>query len=571
MKSLIITLFAYATLLHAEKQQIPFYYDAKVDSMRSIQVIQPVEALKIGFQILQTTPRHPVSQTIAMTRKSLGNILNIQGFSSQALEYYVKALNDYVFLDDSIAVGWMYIEIGNVYFHRGFFKDAEEKYQKAFQVFKKIDLQTGVATVLNNLALISLERSELDSASNYFLQSLKERIQLDNPLLIAHSYLYLGEIYLIRDSVQIAQNYFYKAQEIGITADTLNLIGRSHESLGEVFLQMNQDSIAMGHFRLAESDFIINTNVVYLVHLYQRLAAYYVTKDKNDSALVNLNRAVFLAEKHNLSKDKMIILEQLIHLQKKAGNRDELISLYEELDSLRIGFYQSEKKQVLFKSEIQLELSAQNRKLAEKEARLRITRRERNFSVIAGLFLALFIWLLYRRFKQNKMIHLQELKIERLKAKQREDKIVIMKKELVIKATYIQQKSDLIGLITKDLKYNISLLKSSEDRRQFNQLVLSLEETQKSEDHWQEFEKQFTATYPGYFKILVIQNSSLTTMDLKMCAYLKMNMNTKEIASLTGLSVRSIESRRFRLRKKLGLNNGRNLFNYFNSLDNSNN
>ena len=50
------------------------------------------------------------------------------------------------------------------------------------------------------------------------------------------------------------------------------------------------------------------------------------------------------------------------------------------------------------------------------------------------------------------------------------------------------------------------------------------------------------------------QYSGLRTADIKLCCYLKMSMNTKEIARVTGLSVRAVENKRYRLRKKLNLN-----------------
>ena len=50
---------------------------------------------------------------------------------------------------------------------------------------------------------------------------------------------------------------------------------------------------------------------------------------------------------------------------------------------------------------------------------------------------------------------------------------------------------------------------------------------------------------------LTAKYSDLRSGDIKLCCYLKMNMNTKDIAQITGLSVRAIENKRYRLRKKL--------------------
>ena len=73
------------------------------------------------------------------------------------------------------------------------------------------------------------------------------------------------------------------------------------------------------------------------------------------------------------------------------------------------------------------------------------------------------------------------------------------------------------------------------------------------------YSDQFNAAYPGYLEYLTRTFSDLTTADLKLCTFLRMNLNTKEMAEIMGLSVRSVESRRYRLRKKLDLSKDEDL------------
>ena len=70
---------------------------------------------------------------------------------------------------------------------------------------------------------------------------------------------------------------------------------------------------------------------------------------------------------------------------------------------------------------------------------------------------------------------------------------------------------------------------------------------------WDQFQLQFSLAYPNFVEDLSMQYTGLRTADIKLCCYLKMSMNTKEIAGVTGLSVRAIENKRYRLRKKLSL------------------
>lgn len=76
---------------------------------------------------------------------------------------------------------------------------------------------------------------------------------------------------------------------------------------------------------------------------------------------------------------------------------------------------------------------------------------------------------------------------------------------------------------------------------------------------WQQFEENFDIVYDDFLKRLGEQYPQLTVSDKKMCAYLKMDLSSKEIAPLLNLTVRSVEMTRYRLRKKLGLSRENNL------------
>jgi DNA-binding CsgD family transcriptional regulator len=97
-------------------------------------------------------------------------------------------------------------------------------------------------------------------------------------------------------------------------------------------------------------------------------------------------------------------------------------------------------------------------------------------------------------------------------------------------------------------------------------LKSKLEDATSGNTSWEEFQSHFNKTYPGFLDELTKLNNSLTISDLRLCAYLKAGQTTKEIAQLTGLSVRSIESRRYRLRKKLNLNRVSSLYKFINQI-----
>ena len=83
-----------------------------------------------------------------------------------------------------------------------------------------------------------------------------------------------------------------------------------------------------------------------------------------------------------------------------------------------------------------------------------------------------------------------------------------------------------------------------------------------SDDDWDTFETNFDRAHQDFFNRLKIQFPDLTPGDIKLCAYLKMNLSSKEIAHLLNISIRSVEVHRYRIRKKLRLHSSDNLVEY---------
>jgi FixJ family two-component response regulator len=80
------------------------------------------------------------------------------------------------------------------------------------------------------------------------------------------------------------------------------------------------------------------------------------------------------------------------------------------------------------------------------------------------------------------------------------------------------------------------------------------------------FETYFDEVHEDFFKRLTEKFPTLTPREQKLCAYIKMNIATKEIATLQNISTRGVEISRYRLRKKLGIDRDANLGTYISGI-----
>jgi len=133
-------------------------------------------------------------------------------------------------------------------------------------------------------------------------------------------------------------------------------------------------------------------------------------------------------------------------------------------------------------------------------------------------------------------------------------------KELTALALQIVEKNEFLA----DLREEITPAVSSSTEA--NRLINRINEHIQSDQDWETFEDQFKKVHSEFLQKLAGKFPDVTPTELKICALMKLNLSSKEIANLFCLSIRTVENHRQRIRKKLGLTNEDNLVSYLSSL-----
>ncbi len=135
------------------------------------------------------------------------------------------------------------------------------------------------------------------------------------------------------------------------------------------------------------------------------------------------------------------------------------------------------------------------------------------------------------------------------------DEVASKNRVLATKALILSEKETLIaGLIQQFRQIDTNSKNRSAIQNIVNNLKINL-----SNNSWLEFEKHFNEVHTQFYSILGTKYPDLTANDRKLCAFLKLNLSTKEIALITGKTLNTIDVGRSRLRKKIGLTNEENL------------
>ena len=543
--------------------------DAIRDSINAIKFVNPIEAEKFAFEILEKYPDKKPNRVRAATFAALGHIYHIKGLTGPTLDYFAQSEQMFTEVLGSVP-RWLQIDIGNIYFAQGLYGKAEESYQESFNNFsaltesedilinprRRSDRLQGMAVCKNNLAMIAEEKGDYDKAQQFFIEGLgyrRTRMQFND---LAHSYLHLANLGLAKNDFSMVTAYCDSAemmvsklfntdiQQFGASEENKNrYLGMSKQFQAELYFKKGNKSQMYDLFKQAEAYY--EDLPIELTELLQKRANLSIDLSDFEAAILSIDKGLKIAEDQGLSRQKEQFLETKMAVLKENGDEEGMLKTNEQLLLINQEKVSSQNRNLL----INMELREQLRK--NEEAIKEANEQRRQLIILALVGLIIFVLIAstirnqYITAEQQKIIAEQSKLVAELELKTAE-------RELRYVSTSIIEKNEMIESIKKDINYASKFLSDSDSKYLLNPLRSKLKDATGSTD-WDEFQKHFNKSYPGFLEKLASLNKSLTIPDLRICAYLRSGQTTKEIAQMTGLSVRSIESRRYRLRKKLDL------------------
>jgi AraC family chitin signaling transcriptional activator len=163
--------------------------------------------------------------------------------------------------------------------------------------------------------------------------------------------------------------------------------------------------------------------------------------------------------------------------------------------------------------------------------------------------------------ENNRLLEVKELENEheimRVRNEQLSQDVDIKSRELAVSAMNLNNKNELLAFIKDDLNKT-----DSDNNKSLKSVISTINKNITGNDSWSIFKEAFENTDKDFLKKVKLAHPSLTPSDLRLCAYLRLNLSSKEIAPLLNISVRSVEIKRYRLRKKMDLSHEHGLVEY---------
>lgn len=479
----------------------------------------PKKAFQSAFEAHQIAEAIKNESLLFASKIQLGKLFFYNGLYENATQFFVDALEIAVNENNLEWQGKSYYQLGTIRLILEDYSKALEHFNKAENILNKHYEPSGglidnvKINFYNAYGIINTNTQEYESAFRFFNSALE--LVGENPLYINNKIQILnnlGDLYSKKEQFSEAINNYNKTLQILEQQPNLLYEAMVLISLGKVNVTIDQPKEAINYFSKAYKVASEANGISHLKHITEGLGKSFEKLNVKDSALYYFQISKKYEDTLNLRKTSEKILQE----------------------------------------ELAINYAIEKRKLSST-----FSQKQKVFFVVLGiLFLIVISIYLKSRLQKRKLIKLNkenQINTQKVMFSEKENEtlkhlVIENQKKMAMASMKNMQKDALIDLIAKKIPQNDASLNSNE-----------LEEIQQSlksiQDHkgLQNFEYQFERLYIGFFEKLQDQFPKLTTNERRLCAFLKLQMNTKEISAVTGQTLRAVEMARIRLRKKLGI------------------
>jgi tetratricopeptide (TPR) repeat protein len=303
-------------------------------------------------------------------------------------------------------------------------------------------------------------------------------------------------------------------------------------------------------------------NLLMLASLEYLMGNAFFEKGDTDLAIQSQRSAFSQATKLGNHSIQAQSATKLFEIYQKAGNLPEAL----KYNNLARQALESMKKEEAISKVAQAEM-LERIHLLEKEMESEQHTRNTRLAIISSLILAMGLggfFLFYRLRKRYSKAKVDEATyaLEASKSIQEKEALTnalkVKDKLLATETIYRVQRHEIIREVVVKL-HKAKRQRKADVQKELEEAIKGLERAMDS-NSWEDFELKFFQVHQGFYDRLHELHPKLSTNERRLCAFLKLGMNSKEISALTGQSVKSIEMSRYRLRKKLGIQDNERAF-----------
>lgn len=467
-----------------------------------------------------------------------------------AQAHFLKAEDGFNILHDDKWLAKVYLYLSQEHKRNLEYEKSLRLLFKALETFKKLDKKNRLADTYNSIGGNFYDQGNYERAFEYYTNSLEIYTEIGDILGMGSLYNNLADLYRFNNDYSKAIAYYKKSQFIYLEYNHTPNLAIIYTNLGSTYLEIDRlDSSAyylelgLQLSQLTGDPVRLSSACIASGKLFKKQGRWEEAREQMmrgyELALENRNLVNLLAASEALSE---------LHIEKKDYTK--AYQYYVQYRNLDDSLHQESNLEKITQLEMKLLFDFENE---VHEAQIQRTNLKYFSIAVVLMSLIVIVVLLYgrQRIKMKEATALAEhLQLERV---QLQDEIDYKNRELATNVMFLVKKNELINYISE------KLLKAKTDfkpaiRKTVDQVLLRLQ-SNADENIWKVFEERFREVHKNFYENLESRYPNLSENDRKLCALIRLDMNTKEIAAITHQNINSIEVARTRLRKKLNISN----------------
>ena len=499
----------------------------------------------------------------------MGIVQKQSGNFSDAILCYNKALKVASEAGMKNEEAYCFNNLGNVYRKQGDFAKAMEAYQKAITKFNILNDKLAASDCLNNIGNLYLDNGDPFRALEYYNKSIGfPEVRNDNYRMIIRSK-NLADAYTELKDYENAEQFLDDATKLAEKAGDKSKLASCYAQYGKLHKAKGTIEIAVAYLKKSAALFNESGARAEEAEAWVELAVTELQAELVNDAIIHAHAGEILAKEVGALKTLLLANKCLADCYEKKGDPAKALLYLSNAMMLKDSIFSVGKNRTIEEIEagfVQSGLKNENLMLAQNNLLQKQAIHNRNlFLLLLAICLVLsiaLVWIVYKRNMQTKkeaglVKQLSDQKIEKLS-----EDIGGKDRELTSKTMLINQKNQLLEKLISELE---QLKKSDVSSATIHNLQMELKQ-ELSPNAWKEFELSFNEVHPGFQQRLLENYPELTPAERRLCSFVRLDMNTREISSLSGQSIKSIEVARTRIRKKLNIPHENNLANFIASI-----
>jgi len=565
----------YALLARAESEKLDYKHGEALSYKMLASVYyqkgEMPKAEKIALIALEKLSIYGTITEKADVTNLLGLVLMGEAKYYQAEKYYKDALSIYIDTDDSVGVVIALHNIGVVNFYRGEFGQVAQYYRSSLQLAEKLENKRFINVNLLNLGLLFSSQKDYTKAKQYIKKALINFRESGEKSSEANAMVHLASAYFnegVFDSALVTnQEALRLYTEVGSEAG----VSQALSHIGDIMVHYKKYNEAKKYFIEAITLRRKNEDQYGLAISFTGLAnTLYAMGNVTDSKLY-YDSALVLSKQIGTIWQTAEVYQSIADFHSEEGNYKQAYEATQELVYLKDTLFNREKMEVVKELAAQYEIDLAQKQIDIHKNENIILKKSNNlfiFLLIAlGIIFILLVMLGITRFKRTRLQNQKNLEIaeknrelaeikknkveaELEKTKLEQDKMAaelsFKKKELTQLALHINQQNDFL----ETLKNNLKEVSSSPEVKS---LERDLDSKLNLDKQREDFELNIDLINEDFYRKLMDKFPQLNESEKKLCAMIRLNLSSKEIAAIQNITPKSVDMNRYRMRKKLNI------------------